>query len=128
MDPVCANFSLRSKCQRDDDNKIMSDILNDLYQTLLERKAASGETSYVASLYAKGTTHIGDKVLEEAREAVEEALAGDRERLREETADLLFHTLVMLADQGVTPEQVLETLRGRMGTSGHVEKANRDRS
>lgn len=103
----------------------MSDILNELYQTLLERKSAAAEKSYVASLYAKGTAHIGDKVLEEAREAVDEAIAGDQERLREEAADLLFHTLVMLADQGVTPDAVLRTLSDRMGTSGHEEKANR---
>jgi len=103
----------------------MSDILNDLYQILLQRKDAEAEKSYVASLYKKGTKHIGDKVIEEAHETVAEAIAGDKEKLKEESADLIFHWLVLLADAGVAPEDVFKVLEGRFGTGGHAEKASR---
>lgn len=101
------------------------DILKKLYDVLLARKDAAPETSYVASLYAKGTKKITEKVLEESAEAVHEALQGDRAKLCEESADLLFHLMVLWADQGVKPEDVLVILEKRFGTGGHDEKAAR---
>ncbi len=103
----------------------MSDILKDLYAILQQRKNADPESSYVASLYKKGTRKISDKVIEEANEAIAEALAGDKDKLKEESADLLFHLMVLWADQGVEPDEVFSVLEKRFGTSGHVEKASR---
>ena len=102
-----------------------NDTLNQLYETLLARKDADTADSYVASLYHKGTAKIAQKVGEEAVETCIEALQGDIEKLKSESADLLFHLMVLWADQGVTPDDVLRVLQGRMGTSGHDEKACR---
>ena len=102
-----------------------NDTLNQLYETLLARKDADPADSYVASLYHKGTAKIAQKVGEEAVETCIEALQGDIEKLKSESADLLFHLMVLWADQGVTPDDVLRVLQGRMGTSGHDEKASR---
>lgn len=103
----------------------MSDILDQLFEILKERKSADAESSYVASLYNKGAAHICDKVREEAEEAIEEALAGDKDRLKEESADLLFHLLVLWADQGLKPDDIYTILEKRFGISGHDEKASR---
>jgi phosphoribosyl-ATP pyrophosphohydrolase len=103
----------------------MSDILNDLYIILKQRKDADPESSYVASLYKKGTKKITEKVIEEAEEAIAEALAGDKDKLKEESADLLFHLMVLWAEQDVTPDEVFAVLEKRFGTSGHAEKASR---
>ena len=103
----------------------MSDILNELYDVLLTRKNADAKTSYVASLYDKGTQYICSKVIEEAQEAVDEALVGNSELLKSESADLLFHLMVLWVDQGITPAEVLGVLESRFGTGGHEEKAAR---
>jgi phosphoribosyl-ATP pyrophosphohydrolase len=103
----------------------VSDILKDLYLILQQRKNADPESSYVASLYKKGTKKITEKVIEEAHEAIDEALAGDKDRLKEESADLLFHLMVLWADQGVLPGEVFSVLEKRFGTGGHAEKASR---
>lgn len=103
----------------------MSDILNKLYGVLQARKNADADSSYVASLYDKGTAHICSKVSEEAQEAIDEALAGNPELLKTESADLLFHLMVLWADQGITPEDVFAVLEQRFGISGHDEKAGR---
>lgn len=102
------------------------EILKKLYEVLLERKGADPESSYVASLYDKGTKKITEKVIEEAQETIEEALAGDVYKLKEESADLLFHLMVLWADQGIRPEDVLAVLEKRFGTGGHEEKAARE--
>lgn len=103
----------------------MSNILSDLHKVLLTRKSADPKESYVASLYAGGAEKISSKVIEEANEAVAEALAGDNEKLKQESADLLFHLSVLWAHAGITPEDVLKVLEGRFGTGGHTEKAAR---
>lgn len=103
----------------------MSEILKDLYIILKQRKGADPKDSYVASLYHKGTAHIADKVIEEAEETIAEAIKGDKDRLKEESADLLFHLSVLWADQGVSPDEVLAVLEKRFGQSGHAEKASR---
>jgi phosphoribosyl-ATP pyrophosphohydrolase len=103
----------------------MSDILNRLAATLVARKGAAPESSYVASLYAKGLDAILKKIGEEATETVLAAKAGNREQIVHETADLWFHTLVMLAQQGLSPDDVLSELERRFGRSGLDEKGAR---
>jgi phosphoribosyl-ATP pyrophosphohydrolase len=104
----------------------MSDqILRELAATLEARKQADPDSSYVARLYAKGLDAILKKVGEEAAETLLAAKNGDAEHLVRETADLWFHTLVMLAHQGLGPDAVLNELQRRFGTSGLVEKAAR---
>lgn len=105
----------------------MSDILNKLAAVLEARRQADPESSYVAGLYAKGLDAIVKKIDEEAAETVIAAKSGDREQIIHETADLWFHTLVLLADQGLHPDQVLQELARRFGTSGLEEKAQRER-
>lgn len=103
----------------------MSKILDDLYQTILSRKGADASSSYTASLYAKGTAKIAQKVGEEAVETCIEALQGDKEKLKGESADLLYHLMVLWADQGITPDDVYAVLQSREGTSGIDEKNSR---
>ena len=106
----------------------MSDsILKKLYAVLLARKNASGEKSYVASLYQKGTVRIVQKVHEEAVETGIEAFNNDPEKLKHESADLIFHLMVLWAHMGVTPEDVMAVLEKRFGTGGHEEKASRSK-
>ncbi|MCL4471031.1 MAG: phosphoribosyl-ATP diphosphatase [Gammaproteobacteria bacterium] len=103
----------------------MSDILSRLADTLESRKQADPASSYVAKLYARGLDTILKKIGEEATETVVAAKNGDRQQIVYETADLWFHCMVMLASQGVRPEEVLEELARREGLSGLVEKAAR---
>ncbi len=86
------------------------------------------DESYVASLYREGIDEILRKVEEEAHETVIAARAGDPDQLVYETADLWFHTLVMLAHQGLGPGDVLNELDRRFGVSGFAEKAVRSKS
>lgn len=102
-----------------------NDILNQLHAVLEARKQAAPESSYVASLYAKGRTTIAKKLGEEAVETVIAAMQDDREQLIYETADLWFHSMVLLADAGLEPQDVLDELARRFGLSGHDEKASR---
>lgn len=101
------------------------DILNKLFDTIESRKEADPANSYVASLYEKGTAKIAQKVGEEAVETCIEALQGDKDKLAEESADLIFHLMVLWADAGLKPQDIIAVLESRMGTSGHDEKANR---
>ena len=102
-------------------------VLERLAQILETRKQADPESSYVAQLYAKGLDAILKKIGEEATETVMAAKDGDPQRIVSETADLWFHSLVLLASQGLGPEQVLAELERRFGTSGIEEKASRAR-
>ncbi len=101
------------------------DILNDLHEVLLTRKNTDAESSYVASLYKGGAQKISEKVIEEAQETVTEALNNDNEKLKQESADLLFHLAVLWAHQGISPDDVLKVLESRFGHGGHAEKASR---
>jgi len=103
----------------------MSDVLNRLAELLEQRKSADPQSSYVAKLYAKGMDSILKKVGEEAAETIIAAKGGDAEQIIYETADLWFHTLVMLAKAGLSPDDVLKELARREGLSGLDEKANR---
>lgn len=103
----------------------MNEVLQQLAEVLEARKGADPESSYVAKLYSKGLDAILKKVGEEATETILAAKGDDREQLVYETADLWFHTLVMLAQQGLGPEAVLNELSRRFGLSGLEEKAAR---
>jgi phosphoribosyl-ATP pyrophosphohydrolase len=102
-------------------------VLHRISETLEARKGAEPGTSYVASLYAKGTDAVLKKVGEEATEVILAAKGGDKLQIVRETADLWFHCLVMLAHAGLGPDDVLTELRRREGISGHDEKAARAR-
>ena len=106
----------------------MNDTLQQLADILEQRKLESADKSYVASLYAKGLDTILKKVGEEATETVIAAKNGDKEQIIYETADLWFHCLVMLADQGLGPNDILQELQRRFGLSGLEEKAQRKKS
>lgn len=105
-----------------------NDILFRLEAALQARKGASPDSSYVASLYARGIDAVLKKVGEEATEAILAAKGDDRAHLTRETADLLFHTLVMLAARDVPLADVLAELERREGTSGLDEKKARSAS
>lgn len=102
-----------------------SDILFRLEATLRERKTAAPGSSYVASLYARGLDAVLKKVGEEATEAILAAKGDDKGHLTMEAADLLFHTLVMLAAKDIALADVLAELERREGTSGLDEKKAR---
>lgn len=104
----------------------MSDILERLALVLEERKQAEPDSSYVARLYAKGLDAILKKIGEEATETVMAAKDGDPARITAEVADLWFHCLVLLAQQGLGPDHVLAELDRRFGLSGITEKASRN--
>ena len=103
----------------------MNGILDRLAVMLTARKSAAADSSYVASLYAKGLDAILKKIAEEAAETIMAAKDGDSKKIVYETADLWFHTLILLADQGLGPDDVLNELARREGVSGHDEKAAR---
>lgn len=103
----------------------MSDILERLACTLESRKHADPAHSYVAGLYAKGLDSILKKIGEEATEVVIAAKGGDRRQVVYEVADLWFHSLVLLAQQNISPGEVLAELERRLGQSGITEKAAR---
>ena len=103
----------------------MSDILDRLATTLEARKSADPDSSYVARLYAKGLDAILKKIAEEAAETVMAAKDGVREKVVYETADLWFHCLVLLAREGIHPNEVLAELARREGVSGLDEKTSR---
>lgn len=109
-----------------------TDVLAELARVLEDRKQASPESSYVASLYHKGLNKILEKVGEECTEtllaAKDAAQTGQTDDLVYETADLWFHTLVMLGHFNVPPERILDELARRFNVSGHAEKAARQPS
>lgn len=103
----------------------MPDILDQLAAVLEERRNAAPEASYVASLHAKGLDAILKKVGEEAAETIIAAKSDDSSAVVHETADLWFHTLVMLSALGLHPREVLAELERRFGLSGLAEKGAR---
>jgi len=103
----------------------MNDVLERLSNILEARKQADPNRSYVARLYAKGLDAILKKIGEEATETVMAAKDGEPEKIVHEVADLWFHTLVLLVQQGLGPDAVLAELDRRFGLSGLEEKARR---
>ena len=104
----------------------MSDILSQLTEVLEQRKTADPGSSYVSDLYHKGLDAILKKVGEEATETVMAAKDGEKEKIVYEVADLWFHTMVLLAKNGLSAEDVLQELDRRFGLSGLDEKSQRD--
>lgn len=108
----------------------MSNLLLELAEIIEQRKQASPDSSYVASLHQKGLNKILEKVGEEATETIlaakDAAQNGDTKHLIYETADLWFHTLVMLSHLDESPETVLQELQRRFNISGLDEKASRN--
>jgi phosphoribosyl-ATP pyrophosphohydrolase len=107
----------------------MSDVLEQLAETLAQRRHGDADQSYVASLHQKGLNKILEKVGEEATEVILAAKdlqpSGDQDALVGEVADLLFHVLVMLSHLDIKHEEVLQCLQDRFGISGLEEKASR---
>lgn len=101
------------------------DTLDTLFQTVTDRKSADPHTSYTAALYAKGRQKIAQKIGEEGVETALAAVSGDRQAIIAESADLLFHLWVLLADAGITPSQIMQELERRIGQSGLDEKRMR---
>ncbi|WP_421848678.1 phosphoribosyl-ATP diphosphatase [Marinomonas sp.] len=106
-----------------------SDVLAELAATLEERKTAAADSSYVASLHAKGLNKILEKVGEESIETIiaakDSVISGDKSDVIYETADLWFHTLVMLSHLDISPDAILDELARRFNLSGLEEKASR---
>lgn len=100
-------------------------MLARLADMLEARKQADPQSSYVAKLYRKGLDAILKKVAEEAAETIMAAKDGERDKIIYETADLWFHSLVLLAHQGIRPDEILNELARREGLSGLAEKASR---
>jgi phosphoribosyl-ATP pyrophosphohydrolase len=101
------------------------DILQRLAETLKARKLATPESSYVARLFSQGEDAILKKIGEEATEVILASKSGDNAQLVYETADLWFHCMVLLAQHGLSPDDVLKELARREGLSGLAEKENR---
>lgn len=103
----------------------MGDVLAELNDVLRARKSADPETSYVARLYHRGLDTILKKIGEEATETVVAAKGGDARQVVRETADLWFHSMVLLSHLDIPVAEVLAELERRAGTSGLEEKASR---
>ena len=104
------------------------DFLRKLFNIIEERKNSISEDSYVKSLYDQGAIKINEKILEETLELLEatsDLSDKKKEKVIHETADLWFHTMILLSNEGIKIEQVLEELESRFGISGHLEKASR---
>lgn len=102
-------------------------FLETLADTLESRKQADPASSYVAKLYHDGQDAILKKIGEEATETILAAKSGDRVHLVRETADLWFHSMIMLCAAGIRPSEIIDELKRREGTSGLAEKAARGR-
>lgn len=102
-------------------------VLSEIATVLESRKSAEANSSYVAMLYDKGLDAILKKVGEEATETVMAAKDGDKAHIVYEVADLWFHSMILLAQQGLHPDDVLNELERRFGTSGIAEKASRNK-
>ena len=103
----------------------MSDILSELARVLDERKGADPASSYVANLYEGGVDDILKKIGEEATEVIIAGKSGDQKAVIYETADLWFHSLILLSKLGLGPNDVLLELQRRFGQSGIMEKNSR---
>lgn len=104
------------------------DIILEIAAILEKRKGSSADSSYTKSLFDKGLKEILSKVLEESEELIEAAVSQEenkKKKLIHETADLWFHTMVLLSYEGINAEEVLDELETRFGVSGLDEKASR---
>ncbi len=101
-------------------------VLDRLWRVIQSRRGADPETSYTARLYARGRAKIAQKLGEEAVEAVIEGVRGDKPALVGESADLLYHLLVLWAEAGISPAEVAAEIARREGRSGLDEKRSRN--
>jgi len=101
-------------------------ILDELYKVILDRRKADPDSSYVAKRLKQGTAKIAQKFGEEAVETIIAAMQKDKPEIISESADFMFHWLLLLADQGIHPNDVMKELEARMGVSGLDEKARRN--
>lgn len=111
--------------QEKDEMQTVESIIGALTRTIEARKDSRADTSYVARLFSKGETTILKKVGEECTEVVIAAMGGKPEQIVYETADLLFHTMVMLSHYNLSMADVVNELARREGLSGLIEKASR---
>ena len=102
-----------------------SEILERVYSVIESRKGKNPESSYTAHLLSKGMPEIARKIGEEAVETITAALTAENKNIVAESADLLFHLLVLWAEREITPEEVWAELISREGTSGIDEKKAR---
>lgn len=102
-----------------------STVMDDLFAVIASRKGGDPEKSYTAKMFAKGRPKIAQKVGEEAVETIIAALAQGKSETVSESADLLYHLLVLWADMGIKPAEVWSELAKRAGTSGVEEKKSR---
>jgi phosphoribosyl-ATP pyrophosphohydrolase len=107
---------------------IHAGVLERLFALIQDRRAGDPEQSYTARLFAEGRAKIARKTGEEAIEVIIAAFEGEREGLTKESADLIYHLLVLWADVGVAPEDVWRELARREGVSGLAEKAARGKT
>ncbi len=108
-----------------DADALSGQVLDALHATIEARKGADPSTSHSAKLMSRGTAKVAQKFGEEAVECVIEAVAGNRTALIAESADVLYHLMVLWADAGVQPAEVWAELERRKGVSGIAEKASR---
>ena len=109
------------------DTPKINQALDDLFKVIESRKGGDPETSYTARLFEEGLGRITAKIGEEATEVIIAALRETPEHVTSESAGLLYHLMVLWAEQGITPEDVFEELKKRAGKSGIEEKQSRDR-
>ena len=113
---------------RDEDGALDGRVLDELFAVIESRKGGDPEASYTAKLLAGGIEAVAAKVSEETAETVIAGVSEDAARLASESADLLYHLLVLWAARGLGPGEVWATLAARRGTSGLAEKAARGKS
>jgi phosphoribosyl-ATP pyrophosphohydrolase len=104
-----------------------SHVIDRLFDVIESRRGADPAISHTARLFNKGTRKIAQKVGEEAVETVIEAVRNKRERLIEESADLMYHLLVLWADARIVPREIWAELARREGVSGIAEKESREK-
>tara|TARA_Y100000590_G_scaffold376790_1_gene442613 strand:- start:920 stop:1228 length:309 start_codon:yes stop_codon:yes gene_type:complete len=96
-----------------EDTDVGSGIIEELYSVIQDRQKEMPEDSYTTTLLQEGTNRIAQKVVEEAGETAIAAASGDVDHIPSEVADMIYHTLVLMADSGVKPSQIWEELRNR---------------
>lgn len=106
-------------------SKLNGTAIDRLYEVIESRKSADPDESYTAKLFSRGKEKIVQKMGEEAVETVIAAMSGDKREIAEESADLLYHLLVLWAETGVRPDDVYDALAKRKGVSGLEEKSRR---
>ncbi|MDA5194603.1 phosphoribosyl-ATP diphosphatase [Govanella unica] len=102
------------------------EVIERVFAVIQSRRTADPEQSYVAKLFQRGMPKIAQKVGEEAVEVAIASVSGTKEEVIGESADVLFHLMVMWAAQGIAPEDVTDELARREGVSGIVEKKSRN--